>query len=70
MTDRDSIRQANARRIAEIDWRELFRRYAAHVAEQEGTDFLWPPGHTNFYGVVIGRQWSAEEWAAIEEIIE
>lgn len=54
----------------EPDWRAMFKRYAEHVGEQEGTDFLWGPGHENAYGHVIGRQWSEEEWAAIAELLE
>jgi hypothetical protein len=39
-----------------INWRDAFKRYANHVGECEGTDFLY-----EYF-------WTPEEWEAIMEL--
>ena len=43
-----------------VDYKELLRKYIAHVVMYEGTDCLgdrrWP------------EPWSEEEWAALQEL--
>ena len=52
-----------------LDWQEMFKRYAWHVGEQEGTYFLWEPGHENAYGVPMATPWTEEEWGAIAALM-
>lgn len=49
--------------MAEVDWREMFRRYVARVRRQEGVDFLYGPDEGY-------DDWTAEEWAAIRALID
>lgn len=39
-----------------IDWRDAFKRYSDRVGHYEGVDFLYE------------RDWTPEEWEAIQEI--
>jgi hypothetical protein len=55
--------------MTDLDWREMFRRYAEHVGAQEGVYFLWEPGARNAYGVEMQTPWTPEEWEAIAELM-
>jgi len=53
----------------EIDWRELFFKYADHVGREEGVDFLSRQvEYTSNEEEGFERKWCTdEEWAAIQE---
>jgi hypothetical protein len=57
-----------------VDWETLFFKYAAHVGNEEGVDFLTYQEHET-RGEMIDGQWmpgervkwcTDEEWAAIQ----
>lgn len=52
-----------------IDWKVLFWKYAEHVGNEEGVDFLTYQGkYTLVDDELVFEKWCTdEEWAAIEK---